>query len=961
MSGESDETSNSTRTLAAGDLALDPTARSPGNTPGSKPRGDDGDGDDDAELAPGTRFGRYEIGDVLGSGGMGVVYAARDPELDRALAIKVLRPLASSVRARERLLDEARAMAKLRHPGVVPVFDVGATAHGVYIVMPLLAGGTLHDWLVAAARPWREVLDRFAAAGRGLAAAHAAGLIHRDFKPRNVMVGDAGEVLVGDFGIAAQTDRSEPGERTDVDGAAVAQVTSIAGTPAYMAPEQARGDVLDARADQYSFCVSVWEGLCGGRPDPEQLRNRSALSERGRATPAWLLDALRRGMAPSPAARWPSITALLDHLERRRRRPRRLALAVVALTLVGGAASAAVVVTGGGEIDRCARTAAPLDAVWTSARRNALAAALGAVDHPAARTTADRVVADLDATTAAWRAARQGTCRATWTEGAQSAELLDLRMRCLDGQLASLDALLRVLGDAPDGDTIDKAPGAVAALPDVHACDDEQALRQAYPLPSDAAARATLAALEPRMAEVDALISLGRGARGLAASTPLLAEARALGHPPLLAHALHNHAAALNAEDQQELAITTFREAVQVAATARDDQRAQQLWTALMYSLTESGHADQALAIVETAKAAVARAGNAPTASARLLNNEGTALEHVARYDEARARLEEALALLRPLGASGERDLVIVVTNLARVRGMVGDEAGATTATAESVTLSERVYGHDHPLTIGALTGKASDQQKHGDRAGARATIEDALGRAEARQGPDHAQTADVRGRLAIILMSEDDFAAALPMADRAVAVLEKSGDVVSTHALLHNLCSHLIDGNRLEQALTMCKRAADAARRIGPDHPYVALESIQVADTLVALTRYDDAAPLYRDALTVVEAALGPEHVFAIMAKNGLARTLVEQGRGAEAIAIMQDVLAVLAKGSPDPSFVPQGRFTLARARWAAGQHAAARADARAALDGLRAINAPPQVTAELETWLTAHARELP
>ncbi|MBK9030082.1 MAG: serine/threonine protein kinase [Myxococcales bacterium] len=194
-------------------------------------------GDASARLTAGATIGRYEVRGVLGAGGMGVVYRAFDPELGRELAIKVVTPGTTSGKAQDRLLDEARAMAKLRHAHIVPVFDVGSTAAGVYIVMPLYSGGTLHDWLHGQKRPWREVVERFVAAGQGLVAAHAAGLIHRDFKPKNVFLGDAGEPLVGDFGLAAPT-ASLPGDPTT---SGTATTSTIAGTPAYMAPEQAAG------------------------------------------------------------------------------------------------------------------------------------------------------------------------------------------------------------------------------------------------------------------------------------------------------------------------------------------------------------------------------------------------------------------------------------------------------------------------------------------------------------------------------------------------------------------------------------------------------------------------------------------------------------------------------------------------------------------------------------------------
>jgi serine/threonine protein kinase len=279
-----------------------------------------------------TRVGRYQLGEVLGIGAMGVVYRAHDPDLDRAVAIKVVRTGHASSEAR--LLREAQAMARLRHPNVVPIFDVGPTERGVFVVMPLLEGSTLGRWLRGGTPAFGEILDRFVAAGRGLAAAHAAGLVHRDFKPENVLLGTDGETQVSDFGLAClvqeETTRST-GASTLVSGA-LTETGDILGTPAYMAPEQLRGRPSDARADQFSFCIALWEGIYGERPfdgDPsdtdDPIRARLDAIAAGpvppaprRARPAWIVPMLMRGLALDPDRRWPTMDALLDAIIARR-------------------------------------------------------------------------------------------------------------------------------------------------------------------------------------------------------------------------------------------------------------------------------------------------------------------------------------------------------------------------------------------------------------------------------------------------------------------------------------------------------------------------------------------------------------------------------------------------------------------------------------------------------------------
>jgi len=294
-----------------------------------------------------ARVGRYELGEPLGAGAMGVVYRARDPELDRVIAIKLVRIGGTRRTSEAGLLREAQAMARLDHPNVVPIFDVGPAHGAVFVAMRLLEGGTLRQWLCGPPRSLAAILDRFVAAGNGLVAAHAAGLVHRDFKPDNVLLSKDGEVLVADFGLARLGDPAD-GAGTGVRGGdALSQAGEVIGTPAYMPPEQLRGAPIDARADQFSFCVALWEALYGARPfrapprgAENPMRLRLAAIAAGPTPPvradrpAWLAQLLVRGLAAERADRWPSMQALLDAIAAQRatrRRPWRIAAGLVAL------------------------------------------------------------------------------------------------------------------------------------------------------------------------------------------------------------------------------------------------------------------------------------------------------------------------------------------------------------------------------------------------------------------------------------------------------------------------------------------------------------------------------------------------------------------------------------------------------------------------------------------------------
>ena len=270
-----------------------------------------------SDSGPKGGLGRYVILSALGAGGMGIVYAAYDRELGRKVALKFLRPgpagQSDSGPARERLLREAQALARLAHPNVITVHDVGVLDGEVFVAMEFVEGQTLRAWLADESLTPAAILQVLAQAGEGLVAAHAAGLVHRDFKPDNVLVGDDGRVRVTDFGLA-RADVDEPatalpeGEEPTAIQATLTRTGALLGTPAYMAPEQRRGERADVRADIYAFAVTLHEALTGARPGDD--------SKKKRRIPARLERLVARGLEADPAARWPSMRAVLEALAR---------------------------------------------------------------------------------------------------------------------------------------------------------------------------------------------------------------------------------------------------------------------------------------------------------------------------------------------------------------------------------------------------------------------------------------------------------------------------------------------------------------------------------------------------------------------------------------------------------------------------------------------------------------------
>ena len=468
-------------------------------------------------IAEPRRFGRFTVVRRLGAGAMGVVYLAHDTDLDRPVAVKLLKSSRGGPAARERFMREARALARLRHPNVVAAFERGVVGELDFVAMEYVDGGTLAEWLAAEERSLDAVLDKFIQAAHGLSAAHDAEIVHRDFKPDNVLVGIDGRAQVADFGLANDgRPVSESADATDeMDADALTRTGAAVGTPAYMAPEVRAGEAASASADQFSFCVSLYEAIYGTRPEPD---DRDLALPRTPRIPVRLRRALRRGLSLEPAERWPSVGALRRQLELSRR-PRRLRW-----WLAGGALTVglvvAVAIASGEEV--CAGAASGVEEVWNPQRAGALSEAITTSGSQAA-PIAEHVVARLDAYADALAYQATDACEAHETRGEQSLATYDLRLRCLGRRKVELDELVTVLSEG--GPLIQLvAPRSLAQLVPPQVCADVEALHDIRPPPEDPAARERLAEIERLSARI---ISLQAAARFEEASE-LLTEARAL-------------------------------------------------------------------------------------------------------------------------------------------------------------------------------------------------------------------------------------------------------------------------------------------------------------------------------------------------------------------------------------------------------------------------------------------------
>ncbi len=506
--------------LVRGDLAVDPMARAEAHLDScgdcravvaivARGSGEAAAAGPTRGRARGATVGRYVIGDQVGEGAMGVVYAAWDPELDRRVALKLLHDDGEDpARAKDRMWREAQAMARLAHPGVVTVHEVGVSDGQVFVAMELVAGTTLRAWAARPARRWQEVVEVIVQVGRGLAAAHAADVVHRDVKPDNIIVGDDGRARIGDFGLAREL--LVAGVDPDARVAAVTRTGAVVGTPAYMAPEVLRGGAADARADQFALCVTAFEALTGARPFAGATWSELLAAIEGGAVragrgPAWLEAILRRGLAARPAARWPSVAALVAAIEARRQGRRGLRIALAA-GLASAATAAVLWATVGAPAPRAAETcdlgAARIATVWDApARARVRTAVAGAAGWD------QRVIAALDGWTARWADAHDRACRATHVAHAQPPEALAVQARCFDRRRDELAALLDRLADA-DASIALRAVDAVAALPAPEEC-GELIAGAADPLPADPARRADAADVSRALAAARAALAVG--------------------------------------------------------------------------------------------------------------------------------------------------------------------------------------------------------------------------------------------------------------------------------------------------------------------------------------------------------------------------------------------------------------------------------------------------------------------
>ncbi len=898
--------------------------------------------DSTQSLPKGQQFGRYVILQQLGVGGMGVVYSAFDPELSRKVALKLLRTSqkkgingTNASEGRARLLREAQAMARISHPNIVGVYDVGSLGDDVYVAMELVEGGTLTGWLKTP-RTWREVVAMFRYAGRGLAAAHAAGIVHRDFKPDNVLVAHDGRVRVTDFGLARPTvgnvDPSlpprlgpdEPNLTPDYLLSPLTRAGTIVGTPVYMAPEQFVGEAVDARTDQYSFCVALWEALYGQLPyQAKSVRGLAKAAMAGKLpklpldhrVPLSLHRMLLRGLKPNREERWPSMASLLSALEVAAWFRRRATWAA----LIGTAVLAAVLVGRGFGSTPDATCESPerqLEGVWDPTVKAQVKQAFDQAGVPLRAAAFAAVERDLDRYQTSWTEARNQACDATFVRGDQTRETLELRLGCLDRRRRELAAYVNLLTHA-DAASVDRSIQHAAALPDLSACADIASLTRRARLPAKEEDRPKVEALRGRMAEAEAYRASGRYPEAVRQATQIASEARELRFRPLEAEVFLLLGRLLDSSGDYPAAEQALQEAT---------------WAAVAAQLLDV----EAEAMVELVKVVGQRQSR---------HAEGH------RWGRHAASVLEALSDPPRLAAD-------LVDNLGTLSRAEGDYEQSLANHQRALALREKTLGPDHLELAGSLQSLATTYTALGRREEALACYERALKLLEGAFGFEHPRVSSVAVGLATAQSSVGRHEEALALFRRAARVNERifGPDSTSLGPTLNGLAGELVKTGNLDEALDTQERALSLMEAgLGHDHPRLGTFHLTLAEVHMRRGDYTAALEHSQRAQAIREKALGPDHFDLGQSLFHIADAYLSLDQPRRALPVLERALALREGSRAYPRMLASIRFGLARALvLTGGDKERARRLAALAQAGLSAEGSDARVQLyEVGSWL--------
>jgi eukaryotic-like serine/threonine-protein kinase len=939
----------------------------------------------DGEVGP--EIGRYLVIDEIGAGGMGRVFRAYDPKLGREVALKRLR-LRVSERATDgaRMLREAKAMALLSHPNVVSIYDVDIDQGSLFIAMEYVRGSTLKTWIGRARHGWREVLAMFVQAGRGLAAAHAQGIVHRDFKPSNVVVGEDERPRVMDFGLARAVGSSESGafdpipdalaHAPELDafdtqgasrnlGATLTALGTVVGTPPYMAPEQHLGENVDARTDQYAFCVALWEALhskpaFAGRNLGELAAAKLAGPPKpptGSGVPSNVQAIVARGLAIDPDQRWRDMPSLLAALERAAAPARRWRWPLLAAGVAGVVAAVWLVRA----TAPCGDGEGEIDDTWGAPARARVEQSLGASKASFAESTVTRVTAALDAYALAWTAMHRDACEATKLRHEQSDEALDLRMGCLRAREQELGALVELLALA-DADVTEHAIELATALVPIDRCADVSALRERVLPPEHADARVAVDQVRAQLEQARLRKRAGRLDQALALAEAARADAIASEYPPIVAEVEVELGTIMALLDRDAEAVPLLEHALDAALVARDHRTAAEAAVELTVTLrSRSGSAEDTRWLARTALGLAQGDGTDARLISRAMRGWGEVfvdreLERDAEpwFAGAVTEIEQSLGPEHP-------EMVAALTAHGELLHALDREREAEALLRRALAIAEQAFGPDHPVVAHALRQLAWLALNEGRLDEAMQGFDRAYAISLAALGPDHGATWSTLGMRATVL-------AELERYPEAIAALEESlvhvrASLPESHpnlpSTLHNLGQiYSRQGDHARAAETY--REVVRLRRLFSHQGMLAAGLVAYGRELRMLGRYDEAERALGEAVRVESRAHADDDRYRATAEIELSEVLRLRGELPRARELLEQRREQLDPGV-DPREAASLELALAKLRWEVGgdPRQTSVGLARTALARVEDHTEPAtrEVADELRAWLESHA----
>lgn len=813
------------------------------------------------ELPRGTALGRYVIIEPVGSGGMGAVYRAYDPDLNRGVALKILSVKhddeQTAENAKIRLIREAQALARLSHPNVVAVHDVGSLNDDVFIAMEMVEGKTLKEWIQKEKKPINEILQVLTAAGRGLAAAHKAGLVHRDFKPGNVIIGDDGRVRVLDFGLARAVSNEgvdqdtetlpQPGQDEIQDSedkldsmeissssnpsllhTELTRAGGMLGTPFYMAPEQYCGERTDERTDQFGFCVVLYEALYGKRPFEartlDKLKSRVlkglvANPPADTEVPDWLWQIIRKGLSVNPQERFPMLESLLEKLEKdpqqereeeRQARNRRIlviSLIILTITVPIGVWYGLRYRT----VQLCKAAEGEFDGVWDKETKASIQRAFLNTEAHYAPGTWKRIESNFERYQAAWMQMRNDVCEARLLRATQSEELFDLRMSCLQKRLRELRALVGVFSKA-DAKVLQKAVPASLSLVGIGICADEIAMRSPYPPPVTFEAKQKVSAINEKLAEVEALEKTGKFQEGLTLARKLEQEANTVNYKPVQAEVLFQIGDFLDNVGEYKTAETTLHEAAQIAGESRDGLLVARAMTSLVWVVGfKQARYQEGLSIARDTEFMLAVAGGNDKIQSLLYNNKGVVLLMKGEYEQALLNFRKSLQIREMVFGSAHPNVARSLNNIGVVLRQLGESEKAIMFYQKSLAIWEKTLGSDHPLLAESLSNLGFEFGNIGEHEKAHHYLGAALALWEKVFGPDHPYVAQSLNNIGGVYHNQGNYTEALANYRKSMAIWEKTlgPDHPNVMVALSVIGELFVDQGRPKQALDSLERVA--------------------------------------------------------------------------------------------------------------------------------------------------------